>query len=422
MTVNCTPSVLGGKISAISSKSEMHRILICAALSEKTTKIKCNVMSKDIAATLNCLKSMGTDISVNEDIITVKPNIFKEKADLDCGESGSTLRFLMPVVSSLGIDAIISGHGRLPERPVSPLKEEMEKKGVIFNTDNKFPLHLTGQLQPGEYEIEGNISSQFITGLLFALPILNGDSKIKIIPPFESKSYVDITISVLKKFEIEIEEKENNYIIKGNQKFISPEEITVQGDWSNASFFLCAGALSEKSVTVTGLDINSPQGDKKILDVLSSMGADVKINGNVITVKKNKLNAITVDASDIPDLVPIISVVATACQGDTRIINAQRLRIKESDRIKSVVDMLRVVGAEAEETDDGIIIKGKIDLHGGKVDGYNDHRIVMSASILSTLCNGNIEITDSNAVEKSYPDFFADFNKIGGNANVLNDR
>ncbi len=422
MTVNCTPSALSGKISAISSKSDAHRLLICAALSQSETKIHCNVMSKDIAATLNCLKSMGTDIFVNEDIITVKPSIFKEKADLDCGESGSTLRFLMPVVSALGIDATISGHGRLPERPVSPLKEEMEKKGVVFNTDNKFPIHLTGQLQPGEYEIEGNISSQFITGLLLALPILNGDSKIKIIPPFESKSYVDITISVLKKFGIEISEQENLYIIKGNQKYISPKEITVQGDWSNASFFLCAGALSEKGVTVTGLDINSPQGDKKILDVLASMGADIKINNNEITVKKNELNAITVDASDIPDLVPIISVVATACQGDTRIINAQRLRIKESDRIKSVVDMLKVVGADVEETDDGIIIKGKIALHGGKVDGYNDHRIVMSASILSTLCKGNIEITDSNAVEKSYPNFFEDFNNMGGNANVLNDR
>lgn len=422
MTVKCTPSAISGKIRAISSKSHAHRVLICAALSHNKTKIYCNVMSKDIAATIDCLKSMGTEISVDGDIITVTPKSFNTKADIDCNESGSTLRFLMPVVSALGIDTAINGSGRLPQRPISPLKEEMEKKGITFHTDNKFPLHLTGQLQSGEYEIQGNISSQFITGLLFALPLLNGDSKLKLIPPVESKSYLNITLSVLRQFGIEIEEKENLYIIKGNQKYTSPEEIKVEGDWSNASFFLCAGALNEKGVTVTDLDINSPQGDKKILEVLSSMGAQVQINGNEITVKKNELNGVMVDASDIPDAVPIISVVATACKGDTKVINAGRLRIKESDRIKSVIDMLSSVGADAEETPDGIIIHGGKPLVGSTVKGYNDHRIVMSASILSTLCEEDVIITDSNAVEKSYPDFFSDFNKMGGNANVLNDR
>ena len=380
------------------------------------------MMSKDIAATICCLKAMGTDISVDGDVITVSPKEFNKNAELDCNESGSTLRFLMPLVSALGIDATIKGSGRLPERPVSPLKEEMEKKGITFHTGSKFPLHLTGQLQAGEYEIKGNISSQFITGLLLALPLLNGDSKIRLIPPVESKSYLDITVSVLRKFGIEIEEKEKEYIIKGNQQFVSPKEITVQGDWSNASFFLCAGALSEKGVTVTDLDINSPQGDKKILDVLKNMGADVNVSGTEITVKKNNLKGIIIDASDIPDAVPIISVVATACTGDTGIINAERLRIKESDRIKSVVEMINSVGGNAEETDDGMIIHGGKTLKGGKVNGYNDHRIVMSAAVLSTLCENNVTITDGNAVEKSYPDFFDDFNKTGGNAYVLNDR
>ncbi len=422
MTVSCTPSVLGGKIRAISSKSDAHRILICASLCDKATKISCNVMSKDIAATIDCLKMMGTDISVNDDLITVVPRQFNKKADIDCGESGSTLRFLMPLVSALGIDTTISGSGRLPQRPISPLKEEMERKGVTFHTDNMFPLHLTGQLQSGVYEIKGNVCSQFITGLLLALPLLNGDSIVKILPPFESKSYVDITIAVIRKFGVEIIEEENNYIIKGSQKFVSPEEIKVEGDWSNASFLLCAGALSEKGVTVTGLDVNSPQGDKKILDVLTSMGADVEIADNEITVKKNKLNAVIVDANDIPDAVPAISVVASVSKGETKIINAGRLRIKESDRIKSVVEMLNAVGGCAEETDDGLVVKGKTDLQGGVVNGYNDHRIVMSASILSTLCKEGVVISDSNAVKKSYPDFFADFNKMGGNANVINDR
>lgn len=422
MNVICTPARVSGKIKAISSKSDAHRLLICGALSDCATKVHCNVMSKDIAATVECLKNMGADISVDGEIITVTPNKFNEKAELDCGESGSTLRFLLPVVSALGIDATITGHGRLPERPISPLKEEMERMGVVFHNGSKFPLHLTGKLQAGEYEILGNVSSQFITGLLFALPLLDGDSKIKLIPPVESRSYLNITLSALGKFGIEIIEEENLYIIKGNQKYISPKEITVDGDWSNSSFFLCAGALNENGVTVEGLDINSPQGDKAILNVLRRMGADVQISGTEITVKKNKLNGITVDAADIPDAVPIISVIASVCEGETQIINAGRLRIKESDRIKAIVNMLASLGGKAEETADGLIIKGKESLIGGTADGCNDHRIVMSVAVLSNFCKSSVEITDAQAVEKSYPHFFNDFNRMGGNANVINDR
>ena len=422
MNIICIPAEISGKIKAISSKSDAHRLLICGALADAPTKVHCNVMSKDISATVDGLKNMGAEIKVDGDIITVTPNKFNEKAELDCGESGSTLRFLLPVVSALGIDTTITGHGRLPERPISPLKEEMERMGVVFHNGSKFPLHLTGTLQAGEYEILGNVSSQFITGLLFALPLLDGDSQIKLIPPVESRSYLNITLSALRKFGIEIEEQENLYIIKGNQKYISPKEITVDGDWSNSSFFLCAGALSEKGVTVADLDINSPQGDKAILDILRKMGADVKVNGTEIAVKKNELKGITVDAGDIPDAVPIISVVASACDGETRIINAGRLRIKESDRIKSVVDMLTAVGGKVEETDDGMIIYGGAELNGGTVEGSNDHRIVMSASILSSICKSDVTITDYKAVEKSYPHFFKGFNKMGGNANVINDR
>lgn len=422
MKVISTPASVSGKIKAISSKSDAHRLLICGALADCATRVHCNVMSKDIAATVDCLKNMGAEISVDGDIITVIPNKFNEKAELDCGESGSTLRFLLPVVSALGIDATITGHGRLPERPLSPLKEEMERVGVVFHNGSKFPLHLTGKLRAGEYEILGNVSSQFITGLLFALPLLDGDSKIRLIPPVESRSYLNITLTALRKFGIEITEEKNLYIIKGNQKYISPKEITVDGDWSNSSFFLCAGALDENGVTVEDLDINSPQGDKAILKVLEDMGAEVQINGAEITVKKNKLNGIIVDAADIPDAVPIISVVAAMCEGETRIINAGRLRMKESDRIKAIIQMLTTVGGKAEETTDGMIIHGGADLKGGTVEGCNDHRIVMSAAILSNFCNGAVEITDAQAVEKSYPHFFNDFNQMGGNADVINDR
>ncbi len=422
MKIICTPKELSGTIESISSKSHAHRLLICSALASDETKINCNCLSNDIVATVSCLKEMGTKIENENGIITVNPKAFKNKVKLDCGESGSTLRFLLPVVSALGLNAEITGHGRLPERPISPLKEEMERMGVTFHNGSDFPLCLSGQLQYGDFEIAGNVSSQFISGLLFALPLLKGDSRIRLIPPVQSRSYLNITIKALEKFGIKIIEEENLYIIKGNQKYISPKEITVDGDWSNASFFLCAGALSKNGVTVENLDINSPQGDKRILDILKEMGAKFEINGNAVTVKKNNLKGITVDAGDIPDAVPIISVIATACQGETKIINADRLRIKESDRIKSICSMINAVGGDAVETDDGMIIQGDKHLKGGTVTGFNDHRIVMSASILSALCENNVIITDYKAVEKSYPNFFEDFNKMGGNTNVLNDR
>ncbi len=422
MEMRCTPSTLSGQINAISSKSDAHRLLICATLSNEVTKINCNCLSKDIVATVECLKSMGADIAIGNGAIIVTPQQFSKKATLNCRESGSTLRFLMPVVSALGIDATFLGEGRLPERPISPLKEEMENHGVEFINGSNFPLDLSGTLQAGEYEIAGNVSSQFITGLLFALPILDGDSKIKLIPPVQSKLYIDITISALRKFGIEITEAENLYIIKGNQKYISPKEITVDGDWSNSAFFLCAGAISKNGVTVCGLDTNSPQGDKKILEILRQMGAIVEVNGNEITVKKNRLFGMVIDAGDIPDLVPIVAVMGACCEkGATHIINAGRLRLKESDRIQSTFQMLDRVGVAVSETDDGLVIWGDNQMVGRVVEGFNDHRIVMATAILSCECSLDVDITDYKAVEKSYPHFFNDFNSLGGNAYVIND-
>ena len=421
MEMRCTPAILSGKIKAISSKSHAHRVFICSALSNEPTKINCNVLSKDITATLKCLEQLGADIKTEENTIFVNPQTFNEKTEIDCGESGSTLRFLLPLVSALGIDTTINAHGRLPERPLSPLKEELEKKGVVFETDNEFPLHITGKLQSGEYELAGNISSQFISGLLFALPLLEGDSQITLIPPVESKPYIDMTVATLHDFGILIEEAENTYIIKGNQKYISPKEINVEGDWSNSAFFLCAGALSKDGVTVTGLNTNSTQGDKKILDILKRMGASVEVNNDEITVKKNKLMGTMVNGGDIPDLVPIASVMGAMCdKGVTHIVNASRLRLKESDRIATTESLLTKVGAAVSETDDGLVIWGENDLIGGRVEGANDHRIVMSAAILSCLCALPVDIVGAEAVGKSYPHFFEDFNSLGGKANVIN--
>lgn len=420
MDIRCTPAPLSGTIGAISSKSDAHRLLICAALSDKPTAIHCNVMSKDIAATADCIKNMGAGVTEENGIIRVTPSAFKSNIMLDCGESGSTLRFLLPVLSALGISATVTGHGRLPERPLSPLKEQMELHGAVFENGSAFPLRLSGRLIAGKYELAGNVSSQFVSGLLFALPMLRGDSKIKLIPPVESRSYLNITLNVLQRFGIEIEEKENLYIIKGNQKYVSPGDVTADGDWSNGAFFLSAGALSEKGVTVTGLNVNSPQGDRKIVDVLMNMGAEVILAEDAITVKKGELHGIDIDASDIPDLVPVISALAAYCEGTTRISGAGRLRIKECDRLSAMTEMLRKMNIDVIEAPDGMVIKGGA-VTGGAADGCNDHRIVMSAAVMSCKSENYIDIAGAAAADKSYPQFFEDFNSLGGICNVIND-
>lgn len=422
MNVKITPHPLSGTVSAISSKSDVHRLLIAAALSDKPTIIKCNSRSKDIEATVSCLNSLGAAISFAEDEISVKPitNIPKE-ASLNCGESGSTLRFLLPVAAALGVTAEFCGKGRLPQRPITPLRREMEVNGITFTPPWKFPIKIKGQLEPNEYVLKGNVSSQFVTGLLFSLPMLTGDSKIRLIPPVESKPYIDMTVDTLRKFGIEITEEDNIYNIKGSQKYVSPSLVTADGDWSNAAFFLTAGALSGE-ITVTGLNINSLQGDRKILDVLSKMGAEISVLGDKITVEKAELHGVEIDASDIPDLIPILSVAAAGAKsGITTVSNAARLRIKESDRLSAICECINNIGVVVAEMDDGLVVWTGDGVRGGKVFGFNDHRIVMSMAIASAVSNGEITIEGAEAVNKSYPQFFEDFTSLGGIYNVIDD-
>lgn len=402
---------LFGEISAISSKSHAHRALICASLSDGVSKIKCDTLSADIEATANCLIGLGANIEYKDKTFTVKPiDITKAKRTIDCGESGSTLRFLLPIIGALGINISIQMHGRLPKRPLFPLDREMKKHGcdlILFGDT----LKISGKLQAGDYEIEGNISSQFISGLLFALPLIKGKSKIIIKNKFESYSYVNLTREVLNNFSVNYEFENNIFILK-NDVYRSVN-LTVEGDWSNSAFWLCAGALSKKGITVTNLNLNSVQGDKKIVEVLKDFGAEISINQNKVTVKNNNLSAITVDASDIPDLVPIIALTATFASGKTVIKNALRLRIKESDRIKTVVELIRNLGGIVDETDDGMIITGA-SLEGGVVNSHNDHRIAMTCAIASMICSRPVKLVDSEAVNKSYPNFFNDFKKLNG--------
>ena len=402
-------------IKAISSKSEAHRLLICAALADSQTSIVCNDTNDDISATVNCLNSLGAKIvreknDSGEMIYNVSPiSELPKTATLDCGESGSTLRFLLPVVAALGVECDIYMHGRLPERPLSPLYELLTKNGVLLSPQGSNPLHVSGKLKSGDYSIAGNISSQFISGLLFALPFTDGNSSLTMTGKLESTPYITMTEQALDLFGSGITNVGNVFYISHKEKLITPKEVIVGGDWSNAAFFLCAGAISPQRVTVEGLDLSSAQGDREIINILKRMGAAISRSDNCITVNRADLFGIEIDASQIPDLVPVISVVASVAMGKTRIYNASRLRLKESDRIQSVCHMLTTLGADITETDDGMIIHGKSKLTGGTVNSYNDHRIAMSAAVASLVCKNPVTVEGIEAVNKSYPAFLSDF-------------
>lgn len=407
MDIKITPSFLKGEVNIPASKSCAHRSLICAALADGVSVLSGVTMSKDIEATIAAVTALGASVEVNGDTVTVKGiSTPSEKADIDCNESGSTLRFIIPVAAALGTESTFFGRGRLPERPIDIYVRELGKNGVKFDYANTMPFTISNKLLGGTYEIEGNVSSQFITGLLFALPLLENDSEIVLTSHLESRPYVDITIDTLRRFGVEIEEAENSFRIKGGQHYKSRNE-KIEGDFSQAAFFFVGNALGSE-IDVQNLNPDSVQGDKRILDIISEM------------TEKGSLKSYRADCSDIPDLVPILAVLGTFGSEQSVIYNAQRLRIKESDRLVTTAEMLNALGGNVEVTDDGLIINPVSKLHGGTVDGAGDHRIVMAASIAATRANGEVVICGANAASKSYPDFFEDYRKLGGKADVIN--
>lgn len=422
MNVCVSPGSLTGTVPAISSKSDAHRILIAASLSDAPTKVLCNVRSEDILATVNCMRALGAQIDDADGAFTVKPlrrDVSENAVCLDCGESGSVLRFLLPVVSALGKSGVFTGRGRLPERPVTDLRQVMEAHGVRFSEPGAFPIRTDGTLTAGKFTLKGNVSSQYVTGLLLALPLLEGDSEIELLPPVESASYIRMTLDTLRTFGISVECTKNRFLIKGGQRYRSPGEVTVDGDWSNAAFFLTAGALGGP-VTVTGLRQDSVQGDKAVLRVLREMGAQITVQGDAVTVSGKSLHGVPIDAADTPDLIPILSVAAAAAKnGITTVSNAGRLRIKESDRLAAICDCLRRIGVACTETDDGLVIEGGQAICGGTVNGFCDHRMVMSMAVAASVSQGAVTIEGAQAVQKTYPHFFDDFQKLGGKSNVL---
>lgn len=392
MDIQIHPHSLQGTIQAIPSKSQAHRLLICAALADSPTTLLCPEISQDMEATADCLRALGADIRQDSAGYHISPIAdIPASAELPCRESGSTLRFLLPVVGALGVDAVFYPEGRLGTRPLSPLWEEMERMGCRLSRSSDNTIRCQGNLQPGTYRIAGNVSSQFISGLLFALPLLNGDSNVHIEGILESGPYVEMTIEALKLFQIYA----TNGSISGKQHFHSPGTITVEGDWSNGAFFLAANALGS-SITVEGLNPDSPQGDREIIRLLPLL-------------KDN----CTISAAQIPDLIPILSVVAAANKG-AMFTNIQRLRLKESDRVSTTLSMIRGLGGQAEATENTLRIYG-CGLTGGPVDAAKDHRIAMAAAIAATVAQKDTTILGAECVAKSWPLFWDLYRQLGGN-------
>lgn len=416
MNVTVMPGERSGSVRIPASKSQAHRMLICAALGERESVISCDGISRDIAATMACLNGLGAAIeerAPGELFVTPIRKNPGGLCHLHCGESGSTLRFLIPVVGALGADAVFHMEGRLPQRPLAPLDEVLRANGMEIRQEGDL-LFCGGKLRSGAYAIPGNISSQYISGLLMALPLLAEESTLEVTGTVESVAYIAMTEEALRLSGTVWEKKYNRYRIPGGQRYTLPEQCRVEGDYSNAAFFLCAGALSETGIAVEGLSPTSRQGDRAILDVLRQFGAEIREDGNALTAKRVKLKGCTVDGAQIPDLIPVLSVVAAAAEGETHIINAGRLRLKESDRIKSTCALLTALGGDVTEQEEGMIIRGKPELTGGTIHSWGDHRIAMSAAVAACVCRGAVTVEESQCVEKSYPRFWDDFGALKG--------
>ncbi len=406
MDIRITPKKLRGEVSVPPSKSVSHRMIIAAALANGVSTITDLLPSEDILATIDCMRALGAEIEFTGDRAVIE-GITKapDKAELNCRESGSTLRFLIPVACALGVNARFQGSGKLPQRPITPLVKELPKHGITLETPNSgsLPCSAFGKLSAGQFDIDGGVSSQFITGLMLALPVLEGDSEIVLTSPLQSKPYVDITMGVLRSFGCVVTETDRGYLVKGNQR-LKPFSGAVEGDYSQAAFFYTANALGS-AIDIGGLNECSYQGDKAITRICESFA-------------KNR-EAFTLDCSDIPDLVPILSVLACFCRGTSRLENVARLRVKECDRLAAMEDCLNKIGGKVTCGEDYMTIEGVGYFKGGEVYAYNDHRIAMSMAVAATMCDEPLIIRGAECVRKSFPNFFEVYKALGGEIEEL---
>lgn len=431
MLAHITPSSLAGEIDAIASKSVAHRLIIIGALANGPVHISCSTTCADIDATVRCLEALGATVQRTQGGFDIKPTLKSNAlgllkalhgATLDCGESGSTLRFMLPIACALGAEATLTGSTRLFERPLSPLSDQIVQAGASLERAGANALRTAGRMRPGRFELAGNVSSQFISGLLMAAPLLDGPSQVIVYGEVESRPYINLTIQAMRTYGVSVV-VEHSIMEDGRPATVftpqgtgyqTPHTADVEGDWSNAAFWLCAGAMGTEPVTVGGLSLSSAQGDRTIMAVLSRFGARMGRTPTSAIARPDKLVGFAMSAKDIPDLVPIIAAVASVAEGTTTISDCGRLRIKESDRLATVQQELSRLGAHIAIEGDSLVIEGVERLGGGTVSSHNDHRIAMMAAIAATRCEGPVTIQGAEATAKSYPDFFEHYRALGG--------
>ena len=414
MNLTVQPGRLHGTVAVPPSKSAAHRAIISAALANGRSTVTNVDLSNDMRATIGACRALGIDMRINSDMLTVDGGQLQlTGSPIDCAESGSTLRFFIPVACTLDGEKTFTGHGRLPLRPVDSYLHIFDTQGIAYTRPPGYnlPLTVSGTLRSGEFHVDGRVSSQFVTGLLFALPLLKDNSNIAVIGGFESRGYVDLTVDMLRRFGIEIDVDGDNFTIKGRQQY-TPQNIRVEGDYSQAAFFLVGGAISG-GIRVEDLDAHSLQPDRAIVDILGQMGADISAENGTLISRPAKLHGTVIDVSQCPDLVPPLAIAAAYAEGITHITGAARLRIKESDRLHALAQNLAALGIRTEELLDGLIIHGGQPA-GGEIDSFGDHRIAMAFAIAASNASAPVTIRGAECADKSYPKFYDDYKSLGG--------
>lgn len=412
MDIQVSAAHLEGRLAMPSSKSELHRAIIIALLTPRTTVIKARGLSEDVRATLSCAEALGATIAEFEDSLEITgPEIFADKATLHVGESGSTLRFFLPLVAALGITTSFAMEEGLAKRPHQPLLDQLTAHGCAVSVEDNL-IMVSDQLLPGDYSLPSNLSSQYLSGLLMALPLLYGPSTIELDGAPESYGYVNMTLDLIEQADIVVDEEDRTFEIPGNQTYFSPSIVHIGGDWSAAAFWLVADAIAA-NVHITNLDEASYQPDSAIRYVFEHFGTRVVEHEETFAVQE-RLDEAIVDLSQTPDLAPALAVLAAFAHGQTSFTHAARLRLKESDRIDSICKMLTACGVKVHEEQDGFAVYGPAKLKGGVVESYGDHRIAMAAAILGCFSPKPVTIKGAECVHKSYPDFFAHLEQVGG--------